>query len=241
MSRLRNALTAALAALLAAAAIGAVAILGAGVYELHAALADPAEIARTVSDALVDSAVEAGVGVAPLDTRDPLLARRTLVVTAGINERTAKSVVEGLLFLDAQDPRAPIDLYLSTQGGWLDSAFAIIDAMREIRAPVNTVAIGGCYSAGLLILAAGTGERVATENSLLSLHADFGSEDEGPYGSAEAERKRVEHLLRERTRLPESWFPLENDRQFYLTPEQALEFGIVDAIRRPARSQPLAR
>ena len=136
---------------------------------LDDALADPVSIAEPIIDEMLSSIP----GNLQLRADDPLITSRKILVTANINERTAKDVVARLLYMNALDPHRPIDLYLSTQGGWVDSAFTIIDAMQLIEAPVNTWAIGGCYSSGALILAAGTGRRYATPNAVLMIHASL--------------------------------------------------------------------
>src|SRR5262249_28911847 len=109
---------------------------------IAANLADPENLIEQV----VDELMAANPREADLRADDPMLKNRAILVTANIDEDTAKQVAARLLYLNAADPHRPIDLYLSTQGGWIDSAFTIIDAMDLIQAPVNTWAIGGCDS-----------------------------------------------------------------------------------------------
>lgn len=194
-----------------------------------------------VPQMLADALAEGGFASRPLAPDDPLLDARTIVVTEGINEGVAREVVERLLVLDARDPTAPIDLYISTQGGWLDAAFAIADTIASLRAPVKTHAIGGCYSAGVLVLVSGTGMRSVARNGLLSIHASFEPQEPLPDSAAALERRRLRSFLERRTRLPEDWYPLENDRHYYLTPSQALEHGLVDRIAGSDRSAPPPR
>lgn len=181
------------------------------------------------TDELADSLTEAGFGYPPADLDSPLLAGRRILITESINERTAKTVVRELLYLDTLDPAAPIDLYIATYGGWLDNAFAIVDAMDAIEAPVNTIAIGGCHSAGSVILAGGTGRRLATPRAIISVHLNREPGDE-PFSFALADRQRFERLYRERAHLPEEWFPLTGEREYFMTAEQALEHGLIDAV-----------
>ena len=124
-------------------------------------------------DDIVDAQIEAGFEDVHLNATDPLLAQRKIVITNTITERTAKDVVTRLFHLDAADDGSPIDLYVSTQGGWPDAAFTIVDAIRIVDAPVNTWAIGGCYSAGAVILAAGTGRRYSTDGAIVMLHTNL--------------------------------------------------------------------
>ncbi len=188
-----------------------------------------ATVAEEATDLLADSLTEAGFGFPGDDLDDPLLASRRIVITESINERVARSVVRKLFYLDAADPSAPIDLYIATVGGWIDPAFAIVDAMEAIEAPVNTIAIGGCHSAGTLILASGTGRRYAARRAIISIHASSGDDQEF-YSYDRVGRRRYEEAFRDRAELPDDWYPLTGDRSYYLTPEQALEMDLVDAI-----------
>jgi ATP-dependent Clp protease protease subunit len=180
---------------------------------------------------LVDAQVEGGAPPAALDATDPLLARRTIVVTSSINEHAAAHVIPRLHYLSALDPAAPIELFVTTTGGWRDSAFAIIDTMRLIDAPVNTTAVGGCYSAGTLVVAGGTGTRAATADALLMLHANL-QESDAPYAQESRELARERRFWRIHARLPETW-RLDADESYYLTATEAKALGIVDVVREP--------
>ena len=192
--------------------------------------ADIAGMAEEVTDLFADSLTEAGFGFSDESLDDPLLAGRRILITEGINERVANAVVRRLFYLDATDPTAPIDLYIATAGGWLDSAFTIVDAMEGIRAPVNTIAIGGCYSAGSVILVSGTGRRVATPNVVISVHANQTAGDR-KYSAWKPFRERFERVYREKASVPEEWFPMTGEKHYYLSPEEALELGLVDEVR----------
>lgn len=188
--------------------------------------------ASKISDALddfLDSQIDAGVEDPILTPDDPLLRDRQILLFHDVNSRTAKDVSARLMYLNAVDPHAPINLYISTQGGWSDNAFTMIDTMRTISAPVNTWAIGGCYSAGALILAAGTGRRYATENTVLMIHTNL-EQSRKPYSYPPLAQERYERVYRERTSLPKNWYPMTDDQRRYLSPKQALEFGLVDEV-----------
>ena len=172
--------------------------------------------------------VEQGLFYPPNDLDDPLLEGRKIVIGQGINEQNAKEVVRKLLYLNSKDPSLEIDLYVSTQGGWYDSAFTIIDTFNVISAPVNTICIGGCYSAGAMIVAAGTGKRVAYSHALFSIHIAYNSQDlDMPYANRP---DRVNAFLLDKAKLPEKWFPLEDDRSYYLSAVQAKEFALIDKV-----------
>lgn len=227
-SRLRTAL----AVCFALFALGVLAVAAMMLQDLRivaTTLADPMPLIEQV----VDEYLAANPRAPELRADDPLLLDRTILVTANINEYTAKDVAARLLYLNAVDPHRPIDLYLSTQGGWVDSAFTIIDAMDLIAAPVNTWAIGGCYSAGALILAAGTARRYATPNTVLMIHASLDEDPKRPYSYERLALERYERVWRERADLPDEWFPMIGGEEYYLSPQEALQFKLVDEIVPP--------
>ena len=197
-----------------------------------AAVLDGLESPEDLITTWVDEHIEAGYEPTALDPGDPLLAQRKIVVTHAINERTAKEIVERLLYLDARDAERPIDLYLSSPGGWTVSAFTIIDAIRLVRAPVNSWAVGGCYSACAMVLAAGTGRRAATRDAILMVHAGEPADGE-PQSFDRLDNERIVALWRAVARLPEDWFPLEDGEEHYLTAPQAMAYGLIDAVVPP--------
>jgi ATP-dependent Clp protease protease subunit len=180
-------------------------------------------------ETVVDYQFDNGIAEPVLSPDDPLLAARKVLLTTGVNQRIARDVTARLLLLDRIDPDSPIDLYLSTPGGWEDGLFTIIDAMYLIDAPVNTWAIGGCYSAGALILAAGTGTRYATTNSIIMVHTSFDDSEE-PYSYDRLSLARYEEMWKSTADIPEEWFPMTSYDAYYLTPEEAKEMGLVDEI-----------
>jgi ATP-dependent Clp protease protease subunit len=210
------------------AAAGACAAIAWTLVAFRGAIDDPYWLVQTWVDAVVD----AGGPAAAIDPDDPLLAQRMIVITSSINERAAAHVIPRLHYLARRDPRAPIDLLVSTSGGWRDSAFAIIDTMQAISPPVNTWAIGGCYSAGTLIVAAGTGTRIATPDALLMVHANLEDTDE-PFAQESRELAREERFWKEHARLPADWV-LDSDQSYYLTADEAKQYGIVDVVQAPA-------
>ena len=175
-----------------------------------------------------DRLAESGVAQWLFDPADPLLSNREILITYQINEITVKELVYKLYYLDANGSR-PINLYLMTTGGWLDAAFAIIDAMHSIKAPVNTIAIGGCSSAGAMILAAGTGKRRAFSNTVIMVHSTLGKSKK-PFSSDVADRERVVRFWQSAARLPKEWFPFIREKEYFLSAAQAFEYGIIDEV-----------
>ncbi|MEH6824981.1 MAG: ATP-dependent Clp protease proteolytic subunit [Motiliproteus sp.] len=176
-----------------------------------------------------NSQINAGIIRWDFENTDLLLDQRRILITSRINELTSKEVISKLIFLNQKDPLAPIELYIRTTGGWLNDAFSIIDIMHSITAPVNVHALGICQSAGTVILIGATGRRIAYPNSNIVPHFNRDEEVE-PYSQEKLNRERFERLWRERTTIPEEWYPLIGDRLYNLTANEALEFGIVDDI-----------
>ncbi|MEQ8847250.1 ATP-dependent Clp protease proteolytic subunit [Botrimarina sp.] len=198
-------------------------------------------LAGPAVDQLVDRLNESGYDLSPVDPDEPLLAQRSILISEGMNERVARHVIQRLLYLDRLDPDSPIELRISTSGGWTDSAFAIVDVMQSLDAPVNVTALGGCYSAGTVVLAAATGERAATPNTILSIHVNDYHRDGDPYDVDRQELTRFRELYRRYTRVPPAWFDAPGDHQYYLDARQALELGLIDRITKPERASRGAR
>jgi len=191
-----------------------------------------------ILDNYIDSQIDAGFEDPPLRGDEPLLRNRKVLLFQDVNARTAKEIGARLMYLDSLDPKKPIDLYISTQGGWTDNAFTIIDTIRTISAPVNTWAIGGCYSAGALILVTATGRRYATEDAIIMIHANLDkSSDSHSYPSLAQDR--YEEVWKSNASLPSSWYPMTNDEEHYLSPKEALEFHVVDEIVPVGRTKSL--
>lgn len=191
-------------------------------------------------DLLVDRLNESGYGVHAIDPDDPLLKRRTIVISEGVHERLATRVIERLHYLDALDPGEPIELRIATSGGWVDSAFAIVDTMRSLESPVNATAIGGCYSAGTVILAGATGERTATPNALLSVHVNDYYRDGDTFDADTHELVRFRDLYLDHTNVPREWFEEPGEEHYYFDAKRALEFGLIDRLAEPAWDKPAA-
>jgi ATP-dependent Clp protease protease subunit len=215
---------------------GAVILQTVATSRLAEAVAEVAPALDVALESFADEQTDAGFSESQFDASGPLLKDRRVLISNDINARTARDVTSRLLFLDSEDSTAPIDLYISTQGGWIDNAFTIIDTMRLIDAPVNTWAIGGCYSSGALILTSGTGTRRATENAIIMIHADLG-DSTADYSFERLSRERYERVWSETSELPDDWFPMTDAESYYLSPDEALELGVIDEIT-PIWNQP---
>ena len=166
-----------------------------------------------------------------------LLNDRIIVLSEDVNDTTASLVVAQLLYLEGQDPDKDISLYINSPGGSITSGMAIYDTMNFIKCDVSTICIGMAASMASFLLAAGTkGKRIALPNSEILIHQPLG----GMQGQASDIKIHADHILRikdkmnrllsEMTGQPIERVVADTDRDNYLTPEQALEYGLIDKV-----------
>lgn len=171
------------------------------------------------------------------DIYSRLLKERIIFLGSEVNDVTANLVVAQLLFLEAEDPDKDIQLYINSPGGSISSGFAIYDTMQYIKPDVSTICIGMAASMGAFLLAAGAkGKRFALPTSDIMIHQPLG----GAQGQAEdiriqAERiieirERLNNILSERTGQPLEKIRKDTDRDFYMSAQQAKEYGIIDEV-----------
>ncbi|MBI1373822.1 MAG: hypothetical protein GC159_13945 [Phycisphaera sp.] len=174
----------------------------------------------------------------PVYLDDPMLDQRIVIVAGDIHANSSNATMTKLLYLNSLDPKKPIDLYIKTLGGWEDDAYAIVDTIQRIDAPVNTWAVGECDSAGAIIVASGTGKRRAMPNTLLMYHAVPYEGDVGPSGAVTRQRDRNDRYWHRVAKIPQAWFDAKIDTEFYMSPEQAIEYGVIDEIYQRPASKP---
>ncbi len=178
-----------------------------------------------------------GRGERAYDIYSLLLKERIVFLGTPINAQVANLVVAQLLFLDREDPEREISLYINSPGGEIAAGLAIYDTMQLIHAPVSTIAVGLAASMGTVLLTAGTkGRRFALPHATIHLHQPLG----GAQGQAtdieiaarEILRMRslINDILRQHTGLSEEQIERFTDRDFYMTAEQAAEYGIIDKV-----------
>ena len=166
-----------------------------------------------------------------------LLKERIIFLGGEINNAVADLVVAQLLFLEAEDPDKDIQLYINSPGGSVTAGFAIYDTMQYIKPDVSTICIGMAASMGAFLLAAGEkGKRFSLPNSDIMIHQPLG----GAQGQAEdiriqAERiieirERINKILSERTGQPLEKIKKDTDRDYHLSAQQSVEYGIIDEV-----------
>ncbi len=180
---------------------------------------------------------QTGRGERSYDIFSRLLKDRIIFLTGGIEGQIADLIVAEMLFLEAQDPTVDIYLYINSPGGEVTPGMAIYDTMQYIKAPVSTICLGQAASLAAILLAAGEkGKRFALPHSRIMIHQ--------PWGGAQGQATDVEIQAKEILRIKRmgneiisyhTGQPLENvqhdtERDFYMSPEDAKNYGIIDKI-----------
>ena len=171
------------------------------------------------------------------DIYSRLLKERIIFITGGINDGVSSLICAQLLFLESENPKKDIALYINSPGGVVTSGLAIYDTMRYIRPDISTVCIGQAASMGSLLLCAGTkGKRYVLPNSRIMIHQPSG----GAQGQATDIEIQAREILSLRERLNQIYVDhtekaldvIEKsvERDTYMSPEEAVEFGLVDEV-----------
>ncbi len=171
------------------------------------------------------------------DIYSRLLKERIIFVGSEINDVTASLMVAQLLFLEAEDPDKDIQIYINSPGGSVSAGFAIYDTMQYIKPDVSTICMGMAASMGAFLLAAGTkGKRFALPNADIMIHQPLG----GTQGQAEDIRIHAERILKMRDKLNKiisektgqslKKVEKDTDRDYFMTAQEAMEYGIIDEI-----------
>ncbi len=176
-------------------------------------------------------------GERAFDIYSLLLRERIIMLGMPINDQVANVIIAQLLFLEREDPDKDISLYINCPGGVISSGLAIYDTMELIRSDVSTICIGMAASMGTVLLCAGAkGKRYALPNSTIHMHQAV--------GGAQGQATDIEIAAREIMRLQDvirgilakhtgqqiEKIAHDTDRDFYINPEQAVKYGIVDEI-----------
>ena len=169
-----------------------------------------------------------------------LLKERIVFMGMSINDQVANLIVAQLLFLDREDPDRRIQMYINSPGGVVYAGMAIYDTMQQIQAPVSTVAVGLTASFGTVLLTAGEhGLRLGLPNATIHMHQPLG----GAQGQASDIVIQANEIVRLKKRLIDIFvnhtgkdpdtIERDTDRDIYFTAEQAVEYGLIDAVLNP--------
>ncbi len=180
---------------------------------------------------------QTGRGERSYDIYSRLLKDRIIFLTGAINGDVADLIVAEMLFLEAQDPAQDIYLYINSPGGEVTPGMAIYDTMQYIKSPVSTICLGQAASLAAMLLTAGEkGKRFALPHSRIMIHQPWGGA-QGQATDVEIQAKeilRIKHIGNEilafHTGQPIEKVRKDTERDFYMSPEEAKAYGIIDQI-----------
>lgn len=172
-----------------------------------------------------------------------LLMDRIVFLGSAINDDVANVIIAQLLFLQADNPERDINIYINSPGGSVYAGLAIYDTIQYLSAPVSTICMGMAASMGSFLLAAGSpGKRSALPNSRIMIHQPSGG-SQGTATDVEIQakeilyaRQRLNELLSKHTGQPVERIEEDVDRDRYMSPDEALDYGIIDRIIKPGES-----
>jgi len=171
------------------------------------------------------------------DIYSRLLKERIIFLGEDVNDVTASLIVAQMLFLESEDPGKDINFYINSPGGSVTAGMAIYDTMNYIKCDISTICLGMAASMGAFLLSGGTkGKRFALPNAEVMIHQPSG----GAKGQATdikivadniiKTRKRLNEILAKNTGKPLEVIEVDTERDFYMTAEEARDYGLVDAI-----------
>ena len=171
------------------------------------------------------------------DIYSRLLKDRIIFLGEEVNDTSASIIVAQLLFLESEDPKKDINLYINSPGGVITAGMAIYDTMNYIKCDVSTICIGMAASMGAFLLSGGAkGKRFALPNSTIMIHQPSG----GAQGQATEiqivadqiakTKQKLNRILAENTVQPIEVVEVDTDRDNYMSAEEAMEYGIIDKI-----------
>ena len=180
---------------------------------------------------------QTGRGERSYDIYSRLLKDRIIFLGTDVNDYSANAIIAQLLFLEAEDPEKDIYLYINSPGGSVTAGMAIYDTMNYIKPDINTICVGMAASMGAVLLSVGTkGKRFALKNSEIMIHQPLG----GAQGQATDIAIHAEHILKIKEKLtkilaensnqPYDVVKADTERDNFMSPEEALEYGLIDKI-----------
>jgi ATP-dependent Clp protease protease subunit len=187
---------------------------------------------------LIPTVTESGArGERVFDIYSLLLKERIIFLGTPINDQVANLIIAQLLYLEREDPEKDISIYIHCPGGIIAAGLAIYDTMQIIRCDISTICVGLAASMGTLLLCAGTkGKRYALPNSTIHLHQAVGGA-QGQAADIEIAAREImrmqetiRNIIAEHTGQPIEKIAHDTDRDFYLNPKQAMEYGLIDEI-----------
>src|SRR6056297_238723 len=176
------------------------------------------------------------------DIYSRLLKDRIVFMVGPVEDNVANLVVAQLLFLEAENPDKDINLYINSPGGSVTAGMSIYDTMQFVRCDISTMCVGQAASMGAFLLGAGTpGKRFALPNSRMMLHQPSGG-SRGVAADIEIQakeillmRQRLNKILAEHTGQTVERIAEDTDRDFWMSPDEAEQYGLIDEVKRPRK------
>ncbi len=180
---------------------------------------------------------QTGRGERVYDIYSRLLKDRIIFIGSPIDDHVANLVIAQLLFLEAEDPEKDIYIYINSPGGVVSAGLAIYDTMQYIKPDVSTICVGMAASMAAILLAAGTkGKRYALPHSRIMIHQPMGGV-QGQATDIEIHAKEIiklknmlNQILSKHTGQPIEKIEKDTDRNFFMSPDEAKEYGIIDEV-----------
>ena len=183
-------------------------------------------------------------GERAFDIYSRLLKERIIFLGTGINDPVSSTVIAQLLFLEAEDPKKDIYMYINSPGGLITAGFAILDTMNYIKPDVSTICMGQAASMAAILLSMGKkGKRMALENSRVMIHQPLGGAT-GQASDIEIHTKeilflrdRLNNILSQNTGQTVQTISKDTNRDNFMSAEMALKYGLIDEIIKPQRKK----
>ena len=180
---------------------------------------------------------QSGRGERAFDIYSRLLRERIIFLGTDINDQVSDSLVAQLLFLEAEDPNKDIQIYINSPGGSVTAGLAIYDTMQQISPDIVTICFGVAASMGAFLLSGGTkGKRLALPNSRIMIHQPLGGA-QGQAVEIEIQAKEIlflketlNKLLSEHTGQPLEKIVEDTERDYFLSPDEAVNYGLIDKV-----------
>ncbi len=183
---------------------------------------------------------QSGRGERAFDIYSRLLRERIIFLGTEVNDQIADALVAQMLFLEAEDPEKDIQIYINSPGGSVTAGLAIYDTMQQVTPDVVTICYGLAASMGAFLLSGGSkGKRLALPNARIMIHQPLGGA-QGQAVDIEIQAKEIlflkdtlNSLLAEHTSQPLNKIAEDTERDHFLSPEEAVEYGLIDRVVKP--------
>ena len=196
------------------------------------------EFSKNISNSALPTVIEqSGKGERAFDIYSRLLRERIIFLGTEVNDQVSDSLVAQLLFLEAEDPSKDIQIYINSPGGSVTAGLAIYDTMQQISPDIVTICFGVAASMGAFLLSGGTkGKRLALPNSRIMIHQPLGGA-QGQAVEIEIQAKEIlflketlNKLLSEHTGQPLEKIVEDTERDYFLSPHEAVNYGLIDKV-----------